>query len=86
MGIRGRLRELLGYEAEAVVVHFASGPVERVRAMYEEILGLEPEREHLVVSLYEPLGFGTPIVLHAPSLVELRMQLGRGGLGWLRFC
>ena len=81
MGLRGRLRELLGYEAEAVIVHFASGPVERVRAMYEEVLALEPEREHLVVSLYEPLGFGTPIVLHAPSLVELRMQLGPRRIG-----
>jgi glycosyltransferase involved in cell wall biosynthesis len=83
--MRKLLRQLLGYEAEAVVVHFASGPVERVRAMYEEIRGLEPEREHYVVSIGEPLGFGLPIVLHAPSLAELRMQLGPKRIGLAPF-
>jgi glycosyltransferase involved in cell wall biosynthesis len=83
--MRKLLRQLLGYEAEAVVVHFASGPVERVRAMYEEIRALEPAREHYVVSLGEPLGFGLPIVLHAPSLPELRMQLGPKRIGLAPF-
>lgn len=85
MGLRGRIRELLGFEAEAVIVHFASGPVEQVRAMYEEIRALEPEREHYVVSIGEELGFGIPIVMHAPSLQELRMQLGPKRIGLAPF-
>jgi len=83
--MRKALRQLFGYEAEAVVVHFASGPVERVRAMYDEILALEPDREHYVVSIGEPLGFGIPLVLHAPSLPELRMQLGPKRIGLAPF-
>jgi glycosyltransferase involved in cell wall biosynthesis len=83
--MRKALRQLLGYEAEAVVVHFASGPVDRVRAMYEEIRALEPDREHFVVSIGEPLGFGIPLVLHAPSLPELRMQLGPKRIGLAPF-
>jgi glycosyltransferase involved in cell wall biosynthesis len=83
--MRKALRRLLGYEAEAVIVHFASGPVDRVRAMFDEIHALEPHREHFVVSIGEPLGFGIPLVLHAPSLAELRMQLGPKRIGLAPF-
>jgi polysaccharide biosynthesis protein PslH len=83
--MRKALRQLLGYEAEAVIVHFASGPVDRVRAMFDEIQALEPDREHYVVSIGEPLGFGIPLVLHAPSLAELRMQLGPKRIGLAPF-
>lgn len=43
------LWRLLGKDAEAIVLHFASGDEARVRAMFEEIRLLEPGREHLVV-------------------------------------
>jgi len=63
----------------AVVLHFASGPEERVRAMYEEIRTLEPAREHLVVCQGSAIA-GLPCLV-VRGYWDLRRQLGRRRAG-----
>lgn len=77
------LWRLLGKEGEAIVLHFASGPAERARAMYEEIRTLEPEREHLVVCWREGIA-GLPCLV-IESAADLRRQLGRRRVGLAPF-
>ena len=77
------LWRLLGTDAEAIVLHFASGPEERVRAMYEEIRKLEPEREHLVVCRGSAIG-GLPCLV-VSGYWDLWRQLGRKRVGLAPF-
>ena len=74
---------LLGKDAEAIVLHFASGPQHRVRAMYEEVRTLEPAREHLVVCWEHPIP-GLPC-LTVTGLADLRAKLGRRRIGLAPF-
>ncbi|HEU0122874.1 MAG TPA: glycosyltransferase [Bryobacteraceae bacterium] len=74
---------LLGKEGEAIVLHFASGPEPRVRAMFAEIHALLPEREHLVVCLGQPLD-GLPC-LAVTDAADLRRQLGSRRVGLAPF-
>ncbi|MBI2688574.1 MAG: glycosyltransferase [Acidobacteria bacterium] len=81
--MREWLWRLLGKDAQAIVLHFASGPESRVRAMYEEICQLEPSREHLVVCWRQPIG-GLPCIT-ITSRADLRRQLGRKRVGLAPF-
>lgn len=74
---------LLGKDAEAIVLHFASGPEARVRAMYAEITALEPEREHVVVCWREAIA-GLPCLV-VSSAADLRRGLGRKRIGLAPF-
>ena len=74
---------LLGKEAEAIVLHFASGPEERVRAMYEEVRTLEPAREHLVICWGAAIP-GLPCLV-VSGWAELRKGLGRRRVGLAPF-
>lgn len=78
--MRALLWRLLGKRGEAIVLHFASGPESRVRAMYSEIRALEPDREHLVVCWDEPID-GLPCVMaRTPSAVRNSLGARRVGL------
>ena len=77
------LWRMLGKESEAIVLHFASGPADRVRAMYEEIRALEPRREHLVVCQGASIE-GLPCLV-VSGLSDLRRQLGRRRVGLAPF-
>ena len=74
---------LLGKDAEAIVLHFASGPEGRVKAMYEEIRTLEPGREHLVVCWGSAIA-GLPCLV-VNGWAELRRGLGRKRVGLASF-
>ncbi|MBL8235999.1 MAG: glycosyltransferase [Bryobacterales bacterium] len=77
------LWRLLGKDAEAMVLHFASGEESLVRAMYQEIHALEPAREHLVVCTGAPIA-GLPCIVVA-GRGDLRRQLGRRRIGLAPF-
>ena len=81
--MRTWLWRLLGKDAEAIVLHFASGPAGRARAMYEEIRMLEPEREHLVVCWGSAIA-GLPCLV-VSGYWDLRRQLGRKRVGLAPF-
>ena len=73
--MKGWLWRLLGKDAEAIVLHFASGEEARVRAMFAEIRLLEPGREHLVVCWGRAID-GLPCLV-VNGWGDLRRQLGR---------
>jgi glycosyltransferase involved in cell wall biosynthesis len=77
------LWRLLGKDAEAMVLHFASGDEPQVRAMYEEIRALEPAREHLVVCWGAAIA-GLPCIV-VSGWGDLRRQLGRRRVGLATF-
>jgi glycosyltransferase involved in cell wall biosynthesis len=77
------LWRLLGKDAEAIVLHFASGDEARVRAMFEEIRLLEPGREHLVVCWGRAMA-GLPCLV-VNGWGDLRRQLGRRRVGLAPF-
>lgn len=81
--MKALLWRLLGKHHQAVVLHFATGAPDRVRAMYEEIRALEPAREHLVACWREPIA-GLPC-LTVDSLADLRRQLGPRRIGLAPF-
>ena len=81
--MRAWMWRLLGKDAEAIVLHFASGEPERVRAMHEEIRGLEPGREHLVVCWGCAID-GLPCLV-VTGWLDLRRQLGRRRVGLAPF-
>ncbi len=78
------LFELLGKEAEAVVVSFASGNNALVRKMAEEVRGLEPARRHFLVCLDEPIevaGITCVVVSSRNPYWEARRTLRRFRIG-----
>jgi glycosyltransferase involved in cell wall biosynthesis len=81
--MRNWIWRLLGKQGEAIVLHFASGPVPRVRAMFDEIRALEPNREHLVVCWREPID-GLPCIV-VDSASALRRALGTRRIGLAPF-
>lgn len=70
---------LLGKVPDAVVVSFATGPQDTVRAMVEEVLRLIPDRRHFLAG-YSPLPVMdkvTPIALHSATALGLWLELRR---------
>ncbi len=75
---------LLGKDAEAVVVSFASGDRALTRKMAEEVLGLEPSRRHYLICLDEPIkvaGITCIVVSSRDPYLEARKALRRLRIG-----
>jgi ribosomal-protein-alanine acetyltransferase len=85
--IRDTLFRLLGKDPEAVVVSFATGPEDRVRAMADEVRALIPGRRHFLVSTgpAPPVEGMEPVALRPAGvfglLRQLRKALGRYRIG-----
>ena len=75
---------LLGKDAEAVVVSFASGNRELVQKMAEEIRRLEPHRRHYLICLDESIeiaGITCIVVSSRDPYLEVRRALRRFRIG-----
>lgn len=83
MSLKQRIKRLLfgllGKDPEAVVVNFAAGPEDQVKAMVAEVRRLIPDHRHFVVSVDRAVEMDgvSPVVLRRAGTLGLWWQLWR---------